>query len=190
MSAVPIITTNDLKNGMTIIYNGKLYQVVYFQHIKPGKGHAFVRTRLKDVQTGQVIEPTFASKERIEQAYIEKRAMEYLYREGDHYVLMDPENFEQLPVSPEAFGGKDKYLKENMEVLVSFHDNAVIEVQVPDSVVLKVIDTPPGVRGDTVSGATKPATLETGVTIQVPLFVEQGGSVRVDTRTGLYLERA
>jgi len=116
--------------------------------------------------------------------------MEYLYREGDHYVLMDPENFEQLPVSPEAFGGKDKYLKENMEVLVSFHDNAVIEVQVPDSVVLKVIDTPPGVRGDTVSGATKPATLETGVTIQVPLFVEQGGSVRVDTRTGLYLERA
>jgi len=187
---VPIITTNDFRNGITIVYSGKLYQVVYFQHIKPGKGHAFVRTRLKDVMTGQVIEPTFRSKESIEQAYIEKRAMEYLYRQGDHYVLMDPKSFEQLPVSGEAFRGKDQFLKENMEVLVSFHDGTVIEVQVPDSVVLKVADTPPGVRGDTVSGATKPATLETGVTVQVPLFVEQGGSVRVDTRTGLYLERA
>jgi len=187
---VPIITTNDFKNGITIVYNGKLFQVVYFQHIKPGKGHAFVRTKLKDVFTGQVIEPTFRSKETIEQAYIEKRAMEYLYREGDHYVLMDPETYEQLPVSAEAFRGKDQYLKENMEVVVSFHDTAVIEAQVPDSVALKVVDTPPGVRGDTVSGATKAAKLESGATVQVPLFVEQGGSVRVDTRTGLYLERA
>ncbi len=187
---MPIITTNDFRNGITIVYNGKLYQIVYFQHIKPGKGHAFVRTKLKDVMTGQVIEPTLASKERIEQAYIEKREMEYLYREGDHYVLMDPESFEQLPVSAEAFNGKDIYLKENMQVLVSFYESTVIEAQVPDSVVLKVTDTPPGVRGDTVSGATKLATLETGATVQVPLFVEQGGSVRVDTRTGLYLERA
>lgn len=187
---MPIITTNDLKNGMTIIYNGRLYQVVYFQHIKPGKGHAFVRTRLKDVQSGQVIEPNFRSKEAIEQAYIEKREMEYLYREGDHYVLMDPKSFEQISVPAEAFKGKEVFLKENMEVLVSFHESTVIEVQVPDSVVLKVVDTPPGVRGDTVSGATKPAKLETGVTIQVPLFVNQGESVRVDTRTGLYLERA
>ena len=187
---MPIITTNDFKNGITIVYNGKLFQVVYFQHIKPGKGHAFVRTKLKDVFTGQVIEPTFRSKETIEQAYIEKRAMEYLYREGDHYVLMDPETYEQLPVSAEAFRGKDQYLKENMEVVVSFHDTAVIEAQVPDSVALKVVDTPPGVRGDTVSGATKAAKLESGATVQVPLFVEQGGSVRVDTRTGLYLERA
>lgn len=187
---MPIITTNDFRNGITIIYNGKLYQIVYFQHIKPGKGHAFVRTRLKDVFTGQVIEPTFRSKETIEQAYIEKRPMVYSYREGDQYVLMDPESFEQLPVSPGAFGGKDKFLKENMELLVSFHDSTVVEVQLPDSVVLKVAETPPGVRGDTVSGATKAATLETGVTIQVPLFVEQGESVRVDTRTSLYLERA
>jgi len=187
---VPIITTNDFRNGITIVYNGKLYQIVYFQHIKPGKGHAFVRTKLKDVMTGQVIEPTLASKERIEQAYIEKREMEYLYREGDHYVLMDPENFEQLPVSTEAFKDKDVYLKENMRVLVSFYESTVIDAQVPDSVVLKVVETPPGVRGDTVSGATKTAKLETGVTVQVPLFVEQGGSVRVDTRTGLYLERA
>jgi len=187
---VPIITTNDFRNGITIIYNGKLYQIVYFQHIKPGKGHAFVRTRLKDVNTGQVIEPNFRSKEPIEQAYIEKRPMEYLYREGDHYVLMDPENFEQLPVSAAAFKGKEEFLKENMEVIVSFYESTVIEVQLPDSVVLKVVETPPGVRGDTVSGATKPAKLESGVTIQVPLFVEQGQSVRVDTRTGLYLERA
>ncbi len=187
---MPIITTNDFRNGITIIYNGRLYQIVYFQHIKPGKGHAFVRTRLKDVLTGQVIEPNFRSKEPIEQAYIEKRPMVYSYREGDHYVLMDPESFDQLPVSPEAFGGKDKFLKENMELLVSFHENTVVEVQLPDSVVLKVVETPPGVRGDTVSGATKPAKLETGVTVQVPLFVEQGENVRVDTRTGLYIERA
>jgi len=189
-TAVPTISTNDLKNGMTIVYRGKLYQVVFFQHIKPGKGHAFVRTKLKDIQTGQVIEPTFPSKERIEQAYIEKRAMEYLYRDGDHYVLMDPESFEQIHVSREAFGGKEKFIKENTQLLVSFHDNTVVEVQVPDSVVLKVVETPPGVRGDTVSGATKPATLETGVVVQVPLFVEPGSSVRVDTRSGLYLERA
>lgn len=187
---MPIITTNDLKNGITIIYNGRLYQVVYFQHIKPGKGHAFVRTRLKDVITGQVIEPNFRAKEPIEQAYIEKKPMEYLYREGDHYVLMDPETFEQVPVSAEAFRGKEQFLKENTEVVVSFHENTVVEVQLPDSVVLKVVETPPGVRGDTVSGATKPAKLETGATVQVPLFVEAGESVRVDTRTGLYLERA
>lgn len=187
---MPIITTNDLKNGMTIIYNGKLYQVVYFQHIKPGKGHAFVRTKLKDTLSGQVIEPTFRSKETIEQAYIEKREMEYLYREGGHYVLMDPESFEQIHVSAGLLKGKDQFLKENMVLLVSLHEADVVDVQLPDSVILKIVDTPRGVKGDTVSGATKPAKLETGATVQVPLFVEQGISVRVDTRTGLYLERA
>ena len=187
---MPIITTNDLKNGMTIIYNGKLFQVVYFQHIKPGKGHAFVRTKLKDILSGQVIEPTFRSKETIEQAYIEKREMEYLYRESGHYVLMDPESFEQIHVSIELLKGKDQFLKANMVLLVSCHDTAVVDVQLPDSVILKIVDTPRGVKGDTVSGATKPAKLETGATVQVPLFVEQGISVRVDTRTGLYLERA
>jgi len=187
---VPMITTNDLKNGMTVIYNGALHNVTYFQHIKPGKGHAFVRTKLKNFQTGATIDVNFRSKEPIEQAYIEKREMEYLYRDGAHYYLMDPESFEQVPVAPEVFDGKDRFLKENMELLVTFHDGKIIDAALPDSVVLEVEETPPGVRGDTVSGATKPAKLETGATIQVPLFVNQGDHVRVDTRSGEYLERA
>jgi len=187
---VPMITTNDLKNGMTLVYNGVLHLVTQFQHIKPGKGHAFVRTKLRNLKTGANVDVNFRSKEPIEQAYIEKREMEYLYRDANHYYLMDPETFEQIAVGGEVLQGKEQFLKENTELVVTFHESDVIDVALPDSMVLKVVETPPGVKGDTVSGATKTAKLETGATVQVPLFVNQGESVRVDTRSGLYLERA
>jgi elongation factor P len=187
---VPIISSNEFKNGMTIIFNGQLHTVVQFQHIKPGKGHAFVRTKLRSLKTGAIIDYNFRAKENIEQAYIEKRPLEYLYRDPERFYLMDHESYEQIPVPMKLLEGKAQFLKENTELLVSFYDSEVIDVQLPDSVVLKIVETPPGVRGDTVSGATKPAKLETGATIQVPLFVNSGESVRVDTRTGQYLERA
>jgi len=185
-----MITSNDFKNGMTIVVKGSLHQIIQFQHIKPGKGHAFVRTKLRNLETGAVVEHTFRAKEPVEQAFVEKRPLEYLYRDGAHYYLMDPESFEQIPVSADLFKGREQFLKENTELMVTFHGNEIIDVALPDSVVLKVVHTPPGVRGDTVSGATKPAKLETGASVRVPLFVNEGDSVRVDTRSGDYLERA
>ena len=187
---MPMITSNDLKNGMTLVVKGALHQLIQFQHIKPGKGHAFVRTKLRNLETGSVVEHTFRAKEPVEQAFVEKRVYEYLYRDALHYYLMDPESFEQFPVARELFEGKEQFLKENMELSVLFHGSDILEVTLPDTVVLKVVEAPPGVKGDTVSGATKPAKLETGATVRVPLFVNQGDTVRVDTRTGLYLERA
>jgi len=187
---VPIISSNDFKNGMTILFNGQLHQITFFQHIKPGKGHAFVRTKLRNLKTGRILDPNFDAKEQVEQAYIEKKPLEYLYRDPDRFYFMDHETYEQIAVGKELMEEKAKFLKENAECLASFYEGEVIDIQLPDSVVLKVADTPPGVRGDTVSGATKPATLETGAVIQVPLFVNPGEKVRVDTRSGLYLERA
>jgi elongation factor P len=185
-----MITSNDLKNGMTLVVKGQLHQLIQFQHIKPGKGHAFVRTKLRNIATGGVIEHTFRAKEPVEQAIVEKRPLEYLYRDGSYYYLMDPETYDQTPVSPEVFQGKEKFLKENTELLVTFHGSDILDIQLPDSVVLEVVQAPPGVKGDTASGATKPITLETGAVVQAPLFVSQGDKVRVDTRSGLYLERA
>ena len=187
---MPRITSNDLKNGMTLVVKGRLYQIVQFQHIKPGKGPAFVRTKLRNIATGASIEHTFRAKEPVEQVIIEKRPLEYLYRDGQYYYLMDPESYEQMPVSPELLGDKIKFLKENTELLVMFNGDEILDIQMPDSVVLEVTDAPPGVKGDTASGVTKPITLETGAVIQAPLFVNQGDKVRVDTRSGLYLERA
>jgi elongation factor P len=186
---MPMITTNDLKSGMTLVYNGMLHKLVEFQHIKPGKGHAFVRTKLRNLNTGAIHDINFRSKEPIEQAYVERRALEFLYREGEHYVLMDPETYDQITVRGDLFQDKDKYLKENMELIVSFHDTTIIDVQFPDTVDLKVVSAPPGVRGDTVSGVTKPATTETGAVVNVPLFVNEGDTVRVDTRSGEYVTR-
>jgi elongation factor P len=184
-----MITSNDFKTGMTIVLRNALHQIIQFQHIKPGKGPAFVRTKLRNLQTGSVVDHTFRAKEPVEQAYIEKKPLEYLYRDGSHYYLMDPESFEQLPVGVEVFQGKEQFLKENTELMVTFHGSEILDVSLPDSLVLTVVQTPPGVRGDTVSGVTKPATLETGATIQVPLFINEGDRVRVDTRNGAYLER-
>jgi elongation factor P len=185
-----MITSNDLKNGMTLVVKGELHQLIQFQHIKPGKGHAFVRTKLRNLKTGAVVEHTFRAKEPVEQAIVEKRPLEYLYRDGSYYYLMDPDSFEQLPIGSELLEGKEQFLKENTELMVTFHGNDILDVTMPDTVVLEVVETPTGVRGDTVSGATKPAKLETGATVQVPLFINQGDNVRVDTRSGQYLERA
>jgi elongation factor P len=185
-----MITSNDLKTGMTLVVKGSLHQIIQFQHIKPGKGPAFVRTKLRRLDTGAVIEHTFRAKEPVEQAFIEKRKLDYLYRDGSDYYVMDPETFEQFPLDVALFSGKEKFLKENTELLLAFHGEKVIDVQLPDSMILEVTETVPGVRGDTVSGATKEATLETGATVQVPLFVNEGDRVRVDTRNGAYLERA
>ena len=187
---MPMITSNDLKNGMTLVLKGALCQIIQFQHIKPGKGPAFVRTKLRNIQTGAVIDHTFRAKESVEQAIVEKRPLEYLYRDGSYYYLMDPESYEQIPISPKVLEGKEQFLTENIELMVTFHGTDVLEVALPDSVVLEVTQAPPGVKGDTASGATKSVTLETGAALQVPLFVNEGDKVRVDTRSGAYLERA
>ena len=187
---MPMITSNELKNGMTLVVKGQLHQIVQFQHIKPGKGHAFVRTKLRNIATGSIVEHTFRAKESVEQAIVEKRPLEYVYRDGSYYYLMDPETYDQIPVSPERFQGKEQFLKENTELLVTFHGSDILDIALPDTVVLEVVDAPPGVKGDTASGVTKPVTLETGAVVQVPLFVNKGEKVRVDTRSGQYLERA
>jgi len=135
---VPMITSNDLKNGMTLVVRGELHQVIQFQHIKPGKGHAFVRTKLRNLKTGSVVEHTFRAKEPVEQAIVEKRPLEYLYRDGSHYYLMDPESFEQLPISSDLLKGKEQFLKENTELMVTFHGSEILDIALPDTVVLKV----------------------------------------------------
>ena len=186
---MPIITTNDLKNGMTLELDDTLFSVVEFQHVKPGKGHAFVRTTLKNSRTGAVIDRTFRSGEKVERAIIDKRAMQFLYRDGTDYVFMDTETYDQLTVSPETLGEASQYLVEQNTALLMMYGEDVIGVDLPASVELTITETEPGLQGDRVSGARKPATLETGLVISVPLFIEKGEHVKVDTRTGEYLSR-
>jgi elongation factor P len=184
------ISTNDLKNGMALNLPEGLMTVVEFQHVKPGKGGAFVRTKLKNVRTGAVIDKTFRADEKVEHAVIDKREMQYLYREGDDYVFMDNESYDQLPVPSERVGDATRYLKEGDAAVLPIYNGEVLGVDLPAAVELTVVDTEPGVQGDRVSGARKPATLETGFVIQVPLFIEPGEKLKVDTRTGDYLTRA
>ncbi|MDP7599158.1 MAG: elongation factor P [Acidimicrobiales bacterium] len=186
---MPIITTNDLKNGMTLELDDTLFSVVEFQHVKPGKGHAFVRTTLKNSRTGAVIDRTFRSGEKVERAIIDKRAMQFLYRDGTDYVFMDAETYDQLTVSPETLGEASDYLVEQNTALLMMYGEDVIGVDLPASVELTITETEPGLQGDRVSGARKPATLETGLVVSVPLFIEKGEHVKVDTRTGEYLSR-
>jgi len=183
------VSTNDLKNGMTLNLGGQLWTVLQFLHHKPGKGQAVVRTKLRNVKTGSVQERTFKADEKVGLAIVERREMQYLYREGDHLVLMDNRSYEQLHVPLEVVGDAARYLVEGATCLVSMHDATPIGVELPAAVVLAVARADPGLKGDRVSGAMKPATLETGVTVQVPLFVEEGDRVKVDTRTGEYLSR-
>lgn len=183
-------STNDLRNGWTLELDDGLFQVVDFQHVKPGKGHAFVRTTLKNVRTGGVVERTFRAGEKVERATIDKREMQYLYRDGSGYVLMDNETYEQLNVPEEALGDTANYIVEGSTVVLQMFGSEIVGSDVPASVELAIAETEPGVQGDRVSGATKPATLETGLVVQVPLFVEQGERVKVDTRTGAYISRA
>jgi elongation factor P len=184
------ISTNDLKNGMALNLPEGLMTVVEFQHVKPGKGGAFVRTKLKNFRTGAVIERTFRADEKVPFAVIDKREMQYLYRDGDAYVFMDLADFEQLQVDGPNLGSAVHYLKEGDHAVLPVYDAQVVGVELPAAVELTVTDTEPGVQGDRVSGARKAATLETGLVIQVPLFVEPGEKVKVDTRSGEYLARA
>jgi elongation factor P len=184
------ISTNDLKNGMALDLPEGLMTVVEFQHVKPGKGGAFVRTKLKNVRTGAVIDKTFRADEKVQHAVIDKREMQYLYREGSDYVFMDNESYEQLHVPAATLGGATSYLKEGDAAVLPMYQGEIVGVDLPAAVELVVTETEPGIQGDRVSGARKPATLETGLVVQVPLFVEPGGKVKVDTRTGEYLARA
>ena len=183
------VSTNDLKNGMTLDLPDGLYSVVEFQHVKPGKGGAFVRTKLKNVRTGAVLERTYRADEKLEQAVIDKREMQYLYREGDHYVFMDNTSYDQMTVDGVTLGDAVHYLKEGDPLVVQMHEAQVVGLDLPAAVELSVAETEPGVQGDRVSGARKPATLETGLVVQVPLFVNPGDRIKVDTRSGEYLTR-
>ena len=183
------VSTNDMKTGMTLDLDGDLWTVLDFLHHKPGKGQAVVRTKLRNVRTGAVLDRTFKADEKVGLAILDKREMQYLYREADSFVFMDQETYEQHPVPAAIVGDAARYLSEGFVAIVSMYEGTAIAVELPAAVVLSVARTDPGVRGDRVSGAMKPATLETGLEIQVPLFVEQGDRVKVDTRTGQYLTR-
>lgn len=182
-------TSNDLKNGMVLSIDNQLWQVIEFQHVKPGKGPAFVRTKLKNVLSGKVIDRTLNAGVKIDTATVDKREMQYLYSDGDGFVFMDTQDYNQMTLSPQLVGDASNYLLENQQAIVAIHEGEPIYVELPASVVLEITFTEPGLQGDRSSGGTKPATLETGLQIQVPLFIEQGTRVKVDTRTGEYLGR-
>ena len=183
------VSTNDLKNGMTLELDGVLFQVVEFQHVKPGKGGAFVRTKLRNVRTGAVAERTFNAGVKVGLAIVERKEMQYLYRDGDAFTFMDMDSYEQIPVGAEVVGGGASWLSEGATAQVSMHQGSPISVELPASVSLSITRTQPAIKGDTKTNAMKPATLETGAEIQVPMFVAEGERVKVDTRSGAYIER-
>lgn len=183
-------TTNDLKNGMTLDIEGQLWTVVEFQHVKPGKGPAFVRTKLKQVMTGKVVDKTFNAGVKVEVAILEKREMNFLYKEGDDFVFMDNENFDQMTISAATVGEAANFMLENTEAIVAIHEGNPLYIELPASVELTVTYTEPGLQGDRSSGGTKPATVETGIEVQVPLFIKQDEKILVDTRDGSYQGRA
>lgn len=184
-----MISTNDFRTGLTIEMEGQVYSVVEFQHVKPGKGAAFVRTKLKNMQTGGVTEKTFRAGEKVSKAHIERKTMQYLYNTGQEYVFMDMESYEQLTLDREKLGDSAFYLKENMQADFMMYEELIMGVEVPNFVELTVTETDPGFKGDTASGGSKPATLETGLTVQVPFFINIDDVVRVNTKTGEYMER-
>jgi elongation factor P len=184
-----VATTNDLKNGIVLNIDGQLWTVVEFQHVKPGKGGAFVRTKLKNVLTGKVVDRTFNAGLKVETATVDKREMQYLYKDGEEWVFMDTQSYEQLQVPSAVVGEMSKYLLENQNATVATHEGVPIYIELPASVELMITYTEPGLQGDRSTGGTKPATLETGAEIQVPLFIESDTKVKVDTRDGSYLGR-
>jgi elongation factor P len=187
---MPTITTNYLKNGMALELDDGLFEVVEFQHVKPGKGGAFVRTTLKNVRNGAVVDRTFRGGEKVERAMIDKREMQFLYRAGEDYVFMDNSTYDQLNVGPSSLGGASNYLVESADAILRMFGEEIVGVELPAAVELNIAETEPGIQGDRVSGARKPATLETGLVVQVPLFVGPGDRVKVDTRSGEYITRA
>jgi elongation factor P len=184
-----VATTNDLKNGLVLNIDGQLWTVVEFQHVKPGKGGAFVRTKLKNVLSGKVVDRTFNAGVKVETASVDKRTMQYLYKEGTDFVFMDTQTYEQLPVPAATVGDAAHFLLENQEAIVAVHEGAPLYVELPASVELTITYTEPGLQGDRSTGGTKPATVETGYEIAVPLFITTGEKVKVDTRDGSYLGR-
>ena len=186
---MPAISTNDLKNGITLELDNGLFTVVEFQHVKPGTGGAFVRTKLRNLRNGNLLEKTFNAGIKVEQAILEKRDMQFLYKDGSDFVFMDQESYDQSHVSPAALGEAADYLIESAVAIIATYQGDIVSVEIPASVELVIAETEPGVQGDRVSGATKPATLETGKVIKVPLFVNTGDKVKVDTRTGDYITR-
>lgn len=184
-----MISTNDFHTGVTIEMDGDIFIVLEFQHVKPGKGQAFVRSKLKNLRTGSIVDKTFRAGEKMPKAHLERNEMEYLYRDDDSLHVMDTETYEQITLLPEQIGDGVKYLKENDRITVVTHGEKVVGVEVPLNVNLKITETEPGLKGDTASGATKPATVETGVVVMVPLFINEGDTIKIDTRTGSYIER-
>ncbi len=185
-----MISTNDFRTGVTIELNGDIFTVVDFQHVKPGKGAAFVRSKLRNIRTGATVEQTFRAGEKVAKAHLEKKSMQYLYNDGESYVVMDNDTYEQLNLQKQHFDGGEKFLKDNMIINVLMFGSEIIGVEMPIHVELKVTETEPGIKGDTATGASKNATLESGVVVQVPLFIEEGNVLKIDTRTGNYIERA
>ncbi len=185
-----MVTAGDFRNGVTFEMDGGVYSIIEFQHVKPGKGAAFVRTKIRNVITGAVTEKTFNPNDKYPTAYIERKDMQYLYNDGDLYYFMDNETFEQIPINSNVLGDNFKFVKENMECKVLSYKDNVFGVEPPNFVELEVTKTEPGVRGDTATNTLKPATLETGAEIRVPLFINEGEMIRIDTRTGEYMERA
>ena len=183
-------TTNDLKNGMTLNLDGQLWNVIEFQHVKPGKGGAFVRTKMRSVLSGKVVEKTFNAGVKVEVAQVDKRDMQYLYRDGEDFMFMDSTNFDQISIGKQTVGEAVDYLLENANAIVAMHEGNPLFIELPASVELIITYTEPGLQGDRSSGGTKPATVQTGITVQVPLFIKQDEKILVDTRTGAYLGRA
>jgi elongation factor P len=183
------VDTSQFKNGLRIELDGEPFAITYFQHVKPGKGGAFVRTKVKNIRNGKIIDKTFRAGEKVELADVEDKRMQYLYRDGENLILMDNQSYDQIPVPAEVVGDALNYLLENAQVDVLFWRGKAVNVDIPSFVEAQVTETEPGMKGDTASGATKPATIETGATLQVPLFINQGEKIRVDTRSGKYVER-
>lgn len=184
-----MISTNDLRTGLTVELDSNVWSVVEFQHVKPGKGAAFVRTKLKNLRTGGVVERTFRAGEKLPRAVLDKREMQYMYQDGDEYHFMDNESYEQTHLTGEQLGSNTKWLKEGMNISVLYFQGTIIGIDIPNFVELKIVETAPGVKGDTASGGSKPATLETGAVVNVPFFVNVDDVIRVDTRSGDYLDR-
>jgi len=184
-----LISTNDFHTGLTIELEGDIFMVMEFQHVKPGKGSAFVRSKLKNLRSGAVLERTFRAGEKVPRAHLERKEMEYLYRTGDNFCLMDLETYEQITLSGEQMGEATLYLKENEKLTVLMHEDSIVGLELPYTVELKVVEAEPGFKGDTASGGSKPAKLETGLVVNVPLFIDVGDRIKVDTRTGEYIER-